>query len=83
LVKRRFSRGGTMLRYDADEALDELIRRYYGGEAGLWGAIQAAVAEDLRRRGLPAAPRHLRLRRRADGGYEVIIEGAEAYHDES
>jgi hypothetical protein len=68
-----------MLRWDADEALNTLIARYYAGEAGLWGQILQAVHEELRRRGLPAAPRHVRLRRLDAGGYAVLVEDAEGY----
>ncbi|MEN9936428.1 MAG: hypothetical protein RLZZ387_3007 [Chloroflexota bacterium] len=68
-----------MLRWDADEALGTLIARYYAGEAGLWGEIQRAVDAELRRREIPPAPRHLRLRRVAEGGYEVILEDAAGY----
>lgn len=69
----------TAHRWPADPDLVALLARYYRGEAGLWGAIQARVAADLQSRGMPVAPRHLRFRR-TDDGYEVIVEGAEAYH---
>jgi hypothetical protein len=68
-----------MLRYDADAELNALIARYYAGEAGLWEAIRTNVHEELRRRALPAAPRHFRLRKRGEGRYEVLVEDAEAY----
>jgi hypothetical protein len=68
-----------MLRWDADQALNELIARYYAGEAGLWDQIRAAVDAELRRRGLAVTPRHIRLRRRAGGGYAVLLEDAEGY----
>jgi hypothetical protein len=72
-------RSKQMLRWEADAALNELIARYYAGEAGLWAAIRAAVDAELRRRGLPSAPRHIRLRRLAAGAYEVIVEDAERW----
>lgn len=68
-----------MLRFPADDELNTLIARYYAGEAGLWATIQARVHEELNHRGLPAAPRHFRLRRLAAGGYEVLVEDAEGY----
>ncbi|HWQ14103.1 MAG TPA: hypothetical protein VNL77_14990 [Roseiflexaceae bacterium] len=68
-----------MIHWDADEALNELIARYYAGEAGLWPAILRAVDAELRRRGLPVTPRHIRLRRRAAGGYTVALEDAAGY----
>jgi hypothetical protein len=61
----------------ADDELVALLRRYYGGEAELWPAIQARVHAGLRERGLPVGPRHIRFRARPDG-YAVIVEGAEA-----
>jgi hypothetical protein len=71
-----------MLRWEADAALNELIARYYGGEAGLWDAIRASVDAELRRRNLPSAARHIRLRRLAAGAYEVIVEEAERWRNE-
>lgn len=71
-----------MLRWDADEELSALIARYYRGEAGLWEEIRARVHAELVRRGMPAAPRHIRLRRLEAGGYEVIVEDAAAYASE-
>lgn len=68
-----------MLRWDADEALSALIARYYAGEAGLWEVIRAEIHAELGRRGMPAAPRHIRLRKLAAGGYEVVVEDAEGY----
>ncbi|MFO7170178.1 MAG: hypothetical protein DIU80_019305 [Chloroflexota bacterium] len=68
-----------MQQWDADAALNELLARYYAGEAGLWQRIQAAVDEELRRRGLPPAPRHIRFRRLPAGGYRVIVEDADDY----
>ncbi|MEI7771396.1 MAG: hypothetical protein WCI67_15505 [Chloroflexales bacterium] len=64
--------------WDAGTELASLLRRYYRGEAGLWGDIQAMVHADLRRRGLPVAPRHMRFRA-TEAGYLVIIENAEGY----
>jgi hypothetical protein len=39
-----------MLRWTADEGLNELLRRYYSGEAGLWEVIRQQIDEELRRR---------------------------------
>jgi hypothetical protein len=64
--------------WPADEELTALLRRYYQGEAGLWPDIQAAVHHELRARGLPVAPRHIRFRR-TDDGYTVLVEGADDY----
>jgi len=64
--------------YEAGAELAGLLRRYYGGEAALWGQIQALLAAELRARGLAAAPRHVRFRRRGDG-YQVIVEDAELF----
>jgi hypothetical protein len=64
--------------WEADADLAALLRRYYRGEAGLWGDIQAMVHADLHRRGAPVAPRHLRFRA-TEAGYIVIIEDAEGY----
>lgn len=66
------------IRYEAGGELVALLRRYYAGEAGLWGEIQAQVAAELRARGLPSSPRHIRFRRSGDG-YQVILEDAEGY----
>jgi hypothetical protein len=66
------------IRWDADADLAALLRRYYRGEAGLWGDIQASVHVELRRQGLHVAPRHMRFRA-TDAGYLVIIEDAEGY----
>jgi transposase InsO family protein len=66
------------IRWEADADLAALLRRYYRGEAGLWGDIQARVHADLRRQGLPVAPRHMRFRA-TDAGYLVIIEDAEGH----
>ncbi|MFV9506155.1 MAG: hypothetical protein AB4911_16510 [Oscillochloridaceae bacterium umkhey_bin13] len=66
------------LRWSAASELTELLRRYYQGEAGLWPTIQAYVHVELRARGLPLAPRHVRFRRIGDS-YDVIIEEADAF----
>lgn len=65
------------MRWQADEELTNLIRRYYQGEAGLWGAIQALINAEVRRRGGHGAY-HIRLRRHSDG-YEIIVNDAEDY----
>lgn len=67
------------MRWPADDELNALIRRYYAGEAGLWGEIQQHIDDELRRRGVHAGAYHLRLRARPDGGYDVQIDDAEAY----
>lgn len=67
-----------MLRWQADDDLCELIRRYYAGEAGLWLAIRDRIDAELRVRGVVAGAYHIRLRR-TDEGYEVVIEDAAAY----
>lgn len=69
-----------MIRWLADERLNELLRRYYGGEAGLWPAIRDSVAAELRRRGVEGA-RHIRFRR-LETEYEVIVEDATGYEVE-
>ena len=69
-----------MLRWMADDELNELLRRYYRGEAGLWPAIRDYVAAELRRRGVEGAS-HIRFRRR-ESGYEVIVEDASGYEVE-
>ncbi|NTU77859.1 MAG: hypothetical protein HGA45_00405 [Chloroflexales bacterium] len=69
---------GERVCWMADADLAAVLRRYYQGEAGLWGEIQARVHADLRAKGLAVAPRHLRFRR-VDDGYEVIVEDASAY----
>lgn len=68
-----------MLRWPADETLNDLIRRYYRGEAALWADIQSRVDAELRRRKAEGRGYHLRLLRRADGGYDVLAEPADAY----
>jgi hypothetical protein len=71
-----------MIRWPADEALNELIRRYYAGEAGLWAAIRQRVDDELRQRGITRGAYHLRLRARGDGSYHVLIEDASEYVNE-
>jgi hypothetical protein len=68
-----------MLRWPADEELNDMIRRYYRGEAGLWAAIRARVDDELRRRAPGRGPYHLRLRSRPDGRYDVQIDDAAGY----
>ncbi|HEU5015561.1 MAG TPA: hypothetical protein VFT66_23770 [Roseiflexaceae bacterium] len=68
-----------MLRWQADEMLNDLIRRYYHGEAALWSEIQARVDAELRQRQAEGRGFHMRLLRRADGGYDVLVEPADAY----
>jgi hypothetical protein len=71
-----------MLRWTADAELAELIRRYYGGEAGLWGEIRDRVDAELRERQIEHGAHHLRLRKRPDGGYDVQIDDASAWANE-
>lgn len=70
-----------MVHWTANDTLTELIRRYYRGEAGLWGEIRQHVEEELRRREI-AGPHHFRFKSRADGRYEVIVESADGYEAE-
>jgi len=68
-----------VIRWPADDELNGLIRRYYTGEAALWGAIRERVDAELRRRQVPGRAYHMRLLRRADGGYDVLVEDAAGY----
>jgi hypothetical protein len=68
-----------MLRWPADDDLNELIRRYYAGEAGLWAIIRQRVDDELRRRAIERGAYHIRLLARADSGYDVRIDDAGAY----
>ena len=70
---------GAMLRWTADEALSQLIRRYYAGEAGLWEDIRQQIDEELRRRQFQHGAYHIRLRSRDDGSYDVLIDDASGY----
>ncbi len=67
-----------MLRFNADAELVELIRRYYQGEAGLWNAICQCVDTEVRQRRGGQGAFHFRLRK-TDAGYDVLVEGADAY----
>ena len=67
------------LRWPADQALAELIRRYYKGEMGLWETIRRHVDDELRRRQIYRGAYHMRLLGRRDGGYDVLIEDATDY----
>ena len=71
-----------MLRWPADQELNELIRRYYAGEAGLWETIRQRVDDELRRRRIESGAYHIRLRARADAGYDVQIDDAGPYANE-
>jgi hypothetical protein len=71
-----------MLRWPADKELNELIRRYYAGEAGLWEVIRQRVDDELRRRQINRGAYHIRLRARADAGYDVQIDDAGPYANE-
>ena len=68
-----------MLRWPADDDLNELIRRYYTGEAGLWETIRQRIDDELRRRLIERGAYHIRLRARADTGYDVQIDDAGGY----
>ena len=71
-----------MLRWPADEELNALIRRYYAGEAGLWEIIRQRVDDELRRRQIYRGAYHIRLRARADTGYDVQVDDAGPYANE-
>lgn len=71
-----------MLRWAADDSLNNLIRRYYQGEAGLWATIRQAIDQELRRRAITRGAYHIRLLGRADGGYDVQIDDATPYAQE-
>jgi hypothetical protein len=68
-----------MLRWPADDDLNKLIRRYYAGEAGLWEAIRQRIDDELRHRQIDHGAYHIRLRARADTGYDVQIDDAGDY----
>jgi hypothetical protein len=71
-----------MLRWPADELLNELIRRYYAGEAGLWETIRQRIDNELRQRRIERGAYHIRLLARTDSGYDVQIDDASAYANE-
>ena len=71
-----------MLNWPADEELNQIIRRYYAGEAGLWESIRQRVDDELRRRAITRGAYHIRLRGQADSGYDVSIEDASNYAKE-
>jgi hypothetical protein len=68
-----------MLRWPADNDLNELIRRYYAGEAGLWETIRQRIDDQLRQRLIERSAYHIRLRARPDSGYDVQIDEAGDY----
>jgi hypothetical protein len=68
-----------MLRWPADNDLNELIRRYYAGEAGLWESIRQRIDDELRQRLIERGAYHIRLRARPDSGYDVQIDEADDY----
>jgi hypothetical protein len=68
-----------MLRWLADDELNQLIRRYYAGEAGLWESIRQRVDDQLRQQQIVRGAYHIRLRARANGGYDIQIDDASAY----
>ena len=68
-----------MLRWPADDDLNELIRRYYAGEAGLWESIRRRIDSELRLRLIERGAYHIRLRARPDSGYDVQIDDAADY----
>lgn len=68
-----------MLRWPADDDLNELIRRYYAGEAGLWETIRQHIDDELRQRQIACGTYHIRLRARPDTGYDVQIDDAGDY----
>jgi hypothetical protein len=71
-----------MIRWTADEELSALIRTYYTGEAALWPAIRQRVDDELRRRAVSGGAYHIRLLKRADDAYDVLIEDAGPYAQE-
>jgi hypothetical protein len=78
----RITRRKPMIRWTADDELNELIRRYYTGEAGLWEDIRQRVDEELRRRQVLRGAYHIRLRAGGDGRYDVQIDDASGYANE-
>ncbi len=66
-----------MLRFSAQEELNQLINRYYAGEAGLWDAIRQHIEAELRRREIRGA-HHFRFRA-TDTGYDILVEDARDY----
>jgi hypothetical protein len=68
-----------MLRWQADEALNSLIRRYYAGEGDLWETIRRQVDDELRHRQIEHGQYHMRFRRRGNAGYDVLIEDASSF----
>jgi hypothetical protein len=68
-----------MQRWPADNDLNELIRRYYAGDAGLWETIRQRIDDELRRRQIERGAYHIRLRARPDTGYDVQIDDAGDY----
>jgi hypothetical protein len=69
----------SLLRWPADEPLNQLIRRYYSGEVSLWDSIRGQVDAELRHQPIDHGLYHLRLIGRGDGGYDVLIEAADDY----
>jgi hypothetical protein len=67
------------LRWQADDELAELIRRYYKGQMNLWETIRRRVDAELRRQQIDRGSYHLRLLGRRDGGYDVLVEDAVDY----
>lgn len=70
-----------MIRWQADQALATLIRRYYHGEAALWPVIRDQIDQQLRERGLVTGEYHIRLRP-TDNGYDIQIDSATGYRIE-
>lgn len=68
-----------MVRWTADESLQDLLRRYYRGEALLWEEIRQRVDAELVQRGATGRAYHIRFRLRSDDGYDIIVEEADAY----
>ena len=67
------------LRWQADAALADLIKRYYTGEMDLWETIRRRVDDELRRQQIDRGTYHLRLLGRGGGVYDVLIEDASDY----
>jgi hypothetical protein len=67
-----------MLEWQADADLEQLIRRYYAGEARIWPQICAVVEATLAQQQCEVGAYHIRLKRIAEG-YRVRVEVADGY----
>jgi hypothetical protein len=71
-----------LLSWLANDSLNELIQRYYRGEAGLWNQIRDLIDMELRQRGLDFGSYHIRLQAQSDNRYQVKIQTADTYRIE-